>query len=223
MDSKSIDRLDHRQLGARLRDARKARAMTQAEVSEKLGILRTTLVAIEQGARRVKPAELIEMAKMYGRSVGEFVSQRPHKEPFAPQFRLPPGCQDVSESQLSDAALALESLARDYVELEEVNGVTARPPCSPTYALHVPGATPDQRGEEVAAEERARLGLGDGPIGDPRSLLEQAVGLRVFYIDLPSKIGGLFACNDELGACVAVNRKHPPARTGRWPTNMDIS
>jgi len=28
-------------------------------------------------------------------------------------------------------------------------------------------------------------------------------------------VGGLFACNDELGACIAINRKHPPTR-GNW-------
>ncbi len=79
----------------------------------------------------------------------------------------------------------------------------------------MPGATPEQRGEEVAAEERTRLGLGDGPVADLRALLEEAVGVRVFYFPLPPKVGGLFACNDELGACIVINRNHPPAR-GTW-------
>jgi len=83
------------------------------------------------------------------------------------------------------------------------------------YALEVPATTPEQRGEEVAAEERTRLGLGDGPVADLRALLEEAVGVRVFYLNLPSKVGGLFACNDELGACIAINRNHPPTR-GNW-------
>ena len=54
-------------------------------------------------------------------------------------------------------------------------------------------------------------GIGGGRL---RSLLEEAVGVRVFYLDLPPKVGGLFACNDELGACIAINRKHPPTRRG---------
>jgi Zn-dependent peptidase ImmA (M78 family) len=45
--------------------------------------------------------------------------------------------------------------------------------------------------------------------------LEEAVGVRVFYLNLPAKVGGLFACNDELGACIAINRNHPPTR-GNW-------
>ena len=215
MDSAIINSLDHRQLGGRLKDARKARGLTQEVVATKLDILRTTLVAIEKGERRVTPWELIEMAKMYGRPVSEFVSQRSNKEPFVPQFRLPPGQQNVTESEMVAAVMDLESLARDYVELEEMNGTVMRPNFPPTCAIDVPGVTPDQRGEEVAAEERTRLGLGDGPVADLRSMLEETVGVRVFYLDLPSKVGGLFACNDELGACIAINRNHPPTR-GNW-------
>lgn len=215
MDSDLLNNLDPRQLGERLKDSRKARGLTQEAVATKLGILRTTLVAMEKGDRRVTPGELIQMAKMFGRPVSEFVSKRMNKEPFVPQFRLPPGQQNVTESELTTAVMELESLAQDFVELEAINAAVMRPTFPPTYALTVPGATPEQRGEEVAAEERTRLGLGDGPVSDLRTLLEEAVGIRVFYLDLPPKVGGLFACNDELGACIAVNRKHPPTR-GSW-------
>lgn len=215
MDSELLNNLDHRQLGERLKDARKARGLTQEAVATKLGILRTTLVAIEKGERKVAPGELIEMAKMFGRPVSEFVSKRTNKEPFVPQFRLPAGQQNVTETEVVSAAMELESLARDYLELEEINAAVMRPTFPPTYVLDVPGATPEQRGEEVAAEERTRLGLGDGPIADLRALLEEAVGVRVFYLNLPPKVGGLFACNDELGACIAINRSHPPTR-GNW-------
>ena len=215
MDSEVLKQLDPRQLGERLKDARKARGLTQEAVATKLGILRTTIVAIEKGDRRVTPGELVEMAKMYGRPVSEFVSKRENKEPFLPQFRLPPGQQNVTETELMAVAMELESLARDYVELEEINEMVMRPFFPPVYALEVPGVTPEQRGEEVAAEERTRLGLGDGPIADLRALLETAVGVRIFYLNLPPKVGGLFACNDELGACIAINRNHPPAR-GNW-------
>ena len=56
MDSEILSKLDHRQLGERLKDARKARDLTQEAVANKLGILRTTLVAIEKGERRVTRA-----------------------------------------------------------------------------------------------------------------------------------------------------------------------
>ncbi|MFO1500199.1 MAG: ImmA/IrrE family metallo-endopeptidase [Verrucomicrobiota bacterium] len=215
MPSNVIDSIDQRQLGERLKESRKASGLTQEKVAQDLDILRTTLVAIEKGERRVTPGELIKLAKLYCRSVGEFVSKRVNKEPFVPQFRLPPGQHTVNEAELVSAAMELENLARDYVELEEMNETVMRPSFPPLSAIDVPGATPEQRGEEVATDERTRLGLGDGPVTDLRSLLEEAVGVRVFYLELPSKIGGLFACNDELGACIAINRNHPPSR-GNW-------
>ena len=215
MDSEVLKKLDPRALGDRLKEARRARGLTQEAVAKQLGILRTTLVAIEKGARRILPAELIELAKMYGRPISEFLAQRANKQPFVPQFRLPPNQTSVTEAELVTVAVELEALARDYVELEELCGPVMRPNYPPPYALDVPGVTPEQRGEEVAAEERTRLGLGDGPITDLRTLLEEAAGLRVFYIDLPSRVGGIFACNDDLGACIAINRKHPPTR-GNW-------
>lgn len=215
MDSEALKGLNPRVLGERLKAARKARGLTQDAVAKQLGILRTTLVAIEKGERRVSPAELIDLAGMFGRPVSEFLSQRDNKQPFVPQFRLPPNQTGVTETELISAAVELEALARDYVELEELCGPVTRPNYPQPYSLEIPGVTPEQRGEEVAAEERTRLGLGDGPIADLRALVEEAVGLRVFYLDLPSRVGGMFACNDDLGACVAINRKHPSAR-GNW-------
>lgn len=212
MDGDTLNTLDARQLGERLKEARRASGLTQEAVAARLDILRTTLVAIEKGDRRVTPGELIKLANIFGRPVSEFVSRRVNKEAFVPQFRLPTGMESVTESELFSAVVNLESLARDYVELEEMHGTVMRPRFPPPYEMDVPGVTPEQRGEEVAAEERTRLGIGDGPISNLRSLLEEAVGVRVFYYKLPSKVGGLFACNDELGGCIAINLLHPPAR-----------
>src|SRR5205823_12839966 len=66
--------------------------------------------------------------------------------------------------------------------------------------------------EQVAAAERNRLGLGDGPVTNLRDLLETDVGLRIFFFGLPSRISGLFIFTEELGGCIAIQRKHPPGR-----------
>lgn len=123
-----------------MKDGWKARGLTQEAVATKLDILRTTLVAIEKGERRVTPGELIEMAKMFGRPVSEFVSLRKNKEPFVPQFRLPPGQQNVTETEVVAARrMELESLARDYVELEEMNAAVMRPTCADVCARRAGG------------------------------------------------------------------------------------
>jgi len=52
------------QLGERLADARKRARLTQAEVAERLGVARTTLVAIEKGERRPSDAELVRLGEI---------------------------------------------------------------------------------------------------------------------------------------------------------------
>ena len=71
---------------------------------------------------------------------------------------------------------------------------------------------PEAAAEDVASAERNRLGLGDGPIVNLRELLENDVGLRIFYLDLPSNVAAMFAYTEQLGGCIAVNRKHPEDR-----------
>ena len=76
MDGDTINTLDARQLGERLKEARRASGLTQEAVASRLDILRTTLVAIEKGDRRVTPGELIKLASIFGKPVSEFVSRR---------------------------------------------------------------------------------------------------------------------------------------------------
>jgi Zn-dependent peptidase ImmA (M78 family) len=83
----------------------------------------------------------------------------------------------------------------------------------PEYS--VVGLQPEEAAEDFASAERNRLGLGDAPIINLRELLENDVGLRVFYLRLPSRIAGMFTYSDELGGCIAINSAHPEERR-RW-------
>jgi Zn-dependent peptidase ImmA (M78 family)/DNA-binding XRE family transcriptional regulator len=210
MESNILENIDPRVLGGRLQDARKARGITQQTVADEMEIARTTLVAIEKGERRLSPHELIRLASLYGRSVSEFVSRSIVTEGFVPQFRHS-WREDLNEDVgLEKTAAELQHLAEDYVELERLCGlsITQNPP--PIYKFV--GASPEQSAEEIAAAERNRLGIGDGPISNLRERLENDVGLRVFYFAMPSKVSGLFAYNDVLGGCIGINSNHPRDR-----------
>jgi len=61
-DPETLDAGDE-PLPARLRAAREASGLTQAQVAAELGVSRPLLIAIERGAREVSPAELIKLAK----------------------------------------------------------------------------------------------------------------------------------------------------------------
>ena len=60
---------EHRVMGARLRDARRAIGLTQAEVAASLGISRPTLAAVEKGTRKITGLELRRLARLYQRDV----------------------------------------------------------------------------------------------------------------------------------------------------------
>ena len=79
----------------------------------------------------------------------------------------------------------------------------------------VDGLPIEQAAEGVAVEERNRLGLGDGPIPELRAILEQDVGLRIFYLALPRKFSEMYIHTETLGGCMAVSARHPAERR-RW-------
>jgi len=70
----------------------------------------------------------------------------------------------------------------------------------------------NQQAEEAALEFRYEFGLGLAPIEDMVSLLEIEVGIRVFVRPIDSKIAGLYAFDESVGACILLNAKHPRER-----------
>lgn len=203
--------IDPRVLGSRLQEARRARGLTQEAVAERLSIARTTLVAIEKGERRVTAHEIRQLADLYGRKVGDFVGHRIITEDLVPQFRTT--IRDDGDGPLHRVTEQLQRLAERYVELEEMWAAPLARNYPPVNELT--GTPPELAGEELATAERNRLGLGDGPVGNLRDRLETDIGLRIFYIDMPAKVAGLFAYNDTLGGCIAINAHHPHGRQ-RW-------
>ena len=215
MQQHVMETIDPRALGRRLQEARKARGFTQQEVAESLAAARTTITALEKGERRPRPDELIHMARLYGRSVGDFVGPKEPVADFAVQFRTAVGTAASLDAQqeLGQAIQEFQSLCEDYRYLENLTGASLRRNYPSQYSIE--GIAPEHAAEDVASSERNRLGLGDGPVLRLRETLESDVGMRVFAIELPSRVAGIFSYTEELGGCIAVNARHPEDRR-RW-------
>jgi transcriptional regulator with XRE-family HTH domain len=69
------DEEERRQLGDRLREARKYLGLKQEEVATYLKIPRTALTDIENGQRRVEAIELTRLAKLYRQPVAFFTGE----------------------------------------------------------------------------------------------------------------------------------------------------
>ena len=215
MRQHAIESIDPRSLGRRLQDARKTRGLTQREVAEHLAVARTTVAALERGDRRPRPGELMRMARLYARPLGCFVGAREPAGDLAGQFRAAvtgAGSPD-DQRELGQAVRRFQGLCEDYLHLEGLAGASL----ARSYpAQHGIEGTPSRdAAEDVASSEHNRLGLGDGPVLRLRDVLESDVGIRIFSIELPSRVTGMFAYTEELGGCIAVNALHPEERR-RW-------
>lgn len=199
--------ISQQELGHRLRIAREAARVTQAEAAEAINVARTTLVAMEQGQRRVRIDELQKLALLYMVSVNALLRQEAVHVDLAPQFRKLITTEDDASRAASQL---LTDLASAEVELENLLGIRwprNYPPERPLVSRDV-----RRQAEHDAIEFRQRLGLGLAPISDLITLLELDLGVRVFVRRLHARISGLFAYDEKLGACILLNANHPRER-----------
>ena len=202
-----LDELDPMDVGERLRIARENVGINQANAATAIDIARTTLIAIEKGQRRVRMAELQQLAKLYKTSVNALLRREAIQVDLAPRFRKLSGSSDTA----ADAASRLMAeLAKAEVELENLLGfkrIQNYPPERPILRGDV-----RVQAEQDALELRQRLGLGISPVPDIVTLLELELGVRVYVRRFDGKISGLFAYDEALGPCILLNANHPRER-----------
>ena len=203
----ALDSIDAVDVGARLRGAREAAGLTQTDAAADLRVARTTLVAMEQGRRRVRTDEIQHLARLYGTSVNAVLRREAVHVDLVPRFRKLPTANDEAAER---AARLLTDLVRAEVELENLLGVTRTRNYPPARPL-LPGDVRLQA-ENDATELRQWLGLGLAPVREVMSLLELDIGVRLYVRPLDSHVSGLFAYDDGVGACILLNAKHPRER-----------
>jgi Zn-dependent peptidase ImmA (M78 family)/transcriptional regulator with XRE-family HTH domain len=196
------------QLPARLRAAREACGLTQADVAQQLGVTPAAISYLESGARRVASVQLAKLARLYGRDIADFLA-----EEFEPStalralFRTQLG-QEARPELIQAGARCLE-LARAEFWLEARLGIARPARLGPSAAAPQPASETVLQsvlqGESMASAERQRLGLGTNPLGDFVELLE-GQGVRTALLDLPPGVDGLTLTPPQLGAFLVVNR-----------------
>jgi Zn-dependent peptidase ImmA (M78 family)/transcriptional regulator with XRE-family HTH domain len=211
-------------VGQRIAKAREFLGLTQAVVAEKLGLARTTQVAIEQGRRPVSVAELYRYAEVLSRPLDYFLGLGVWgKADFRPHFRLmaeridsamtgpprrpgrPRGPAEPSPEKL--LLMNFEALCRNYLELEEVNGLprTAMPELPVPRLFSVPEA------EQLAATVRAHLDIGpDAPIRDLRVRLEDSFAIRVYVLSQRGRLSATAFHHSAIGGSVMLSERSVP-------------
>ncbi|MDF1600936.1 XRE family transcriptional regulator [Mesorhizobium sp. YIM 152430] len=201
------ERLSDVEIGERLRIAREGRKVTQAAAAVLIGAARTTIVAIEQGKRRIQMEELQKLAAAYGTSANAILRRAAVHLDLVPRFRR---LHEDGDDAVEQATRLLNDLVQAEVELEDALGVVRERRYPPERPI-LPGELYTQA-EQHAQELRDWLGLGPGPVLDIVSILDLQLGVRVYVRRLPGKIAGLFAYDESAGACILLNGSHPHER-----------
>lgn len=202
-----LDTMPPTEVGERLREARDRVKLKQADAAEFVGLSRTTLIAIEQGQRRVRIDELRKLASLYKMSINELMRHEAIHADLTPKFRK---LFQREDDAVERAVKQLDDLARAEAELEQLLGVLSLRNYPPERPI-LPGDVRAQA-EQDALELRQRLGLGLSPISDIVTLLELELGVRVYIRRIDGGISGLFAYDEALGACILLNGNHPRDR-----------
>ncbi len=196
-------------IGQRLAEARKARSITQEIAAEHIGVSRPTFIALEKGERAARPAEIMKLAALYGQPVSHFVRTAEPVTDFQPHFRAAmEKVKPADVAQLRAAIGEFKVFVENYLDLER----RMKAPMRINYPLPVElnaKVNVTELAEDVANRERQRLGLGDQPIPDIRTVLESDVGVRIFFGRLPRMFAGMYIFVDGLGGCMLINSVHP--------------
>lgn len=193
------------ELANRIKAARENSGLTQQQVAEAIGVPRTAVVQIEAGKRAVNSLELERLARLFGRGIGELVSEAPFAEdPVAVLLRAAPGV--ANEERLASDLRKFANLAREATQLEELLGIQTTRATPPRYEVRAPSARWEavRQGKTLAVEERKRLGLGDSPIWEIAEIV-RSQGVRATEAMMPGDISGLFFHRPDTGAVIVVN------------------
>lgn len=191
-------------LSIRLKTARSNANLTQEAAASRIGMSRTTLIAIEKGTRPVRPDELIELASLYDVSVGKLLKTQSVHVDLSVKFRR---VEDEGESpETIQCIQLLNRLATGARELEQAMGANLKIDYPPPIRIAQSGYL--QQAEDVAAAFRQRIGMPTGKVGDLFSTLELDMGVRIFARALPGSISGLYAFDVNVGACILINANH---------------
>ncbi|MGA3072197.1 MAG: XRE family transcriptional regulator [Bryobacteraceae bacterium] len=202
--------IDQAELGRRLKEARESCGLTQDDTAREMGVSRATIAQIELGNRSVSGLELVKLSYLYARDIRVFLAPNFSADGLtAVLLRVEDGASDGVKAALRDC-IALGHQLRDLETLLGISRSTGSVAAYPSVSL---GSKWDaiQSGTQTALEERRRLGLGSGPLGDLPALLE-AQGIRTGLVAMPSGVSGLMLSDPTVGLFVVVNRDHPAVR-----------
>lgn len=187
--------LNSAELGLRVAQARQRAGLTQAELSQAIGVNRSVLAKMESGSRRLTALELSQVAEALGERIEWFVEDAPpaivsHRnatDPGEPSPRI--------DAEVERRARAVEFIARNDVEFRDK---VRRTPEFPLPKVK-------EEADELAREAREMIGVGQNdPLHDLGAKVIRA-GLLPFIVNLGTDAADAASVLLDAGAVAVVN------------------
>ncbi|MGB9764452.1 MAG: helix-turn-helix domain-containing protein [Candidatus Saccharicenans sp.] len=174
---------------ARLKKLREEMGLTQEDLGAAVGLSSEYISLLEAGKRTPSIIALNRISKFFQKNVSYFLETR--ENPFDILKR-----DERIEPETREFLNNFKKLSEEYLKLERITGRIAQ--LAPLYQANL---SP----QNMAEEERRRLGLGNEPIKDIFSLVE-VNGCRLIRMKLPetSRVAGLFVYLEEKNAALAL-------------------
>ena len=104
MDSQH-DRYVHlyKEIGRRIREARKAKNVTQSELAEAIGLTRTSVTNIEKGRQKLLVHSLFEIAAALKVSLGHLIEESMRDETTKLEIQIPSTVSDKDRALIESA------------------------------------------------------------------------------------------------------------------------
>jgi transcriptional regulator with XRE-family HTH domain len=185
------------EIGTQLRNIRRSRRKTQAEVADHLNLSRSTVVQMESGNRRVTAEDVERLATLYQCSPSVLLSGQQDDETdrdrdaLADLVQAFPSIRDDHER--FEEIRRVVAIARTLTDLERRLGLDSYSLGPHAYDVGMPSIAWEamEQGFQAAGEERLRLNLGDAPIRDlDHTLVVKRI--RMTKIELQKDVSSIF-------------------------------
>jgi transcriptional regulator with XRE-family HTH domain/Zn-dependent peptidase ImmA (M78 family) len=198
------------EIGERVREARAAARLTQAELSDQMGLDRTALAKIEAGSRQVSALELFRLSDVLGLPIAHFVLRPPEAIVSRRTPLLDEPDIAARSGYLLDADLAAHARDAQWLVDEGLLVIDS--------ALRISGsAGTAEQGRALARRARAALDEPIAPLGGLAGVCE-AFGLYVLPVDRDAE--GASVSLGRYGVAVIGAKREPGRR--RWTAAHEL-
>lgn len=197
-------------LGSRLKWAREAAGLTQRSLSEATAIGVSTISEFENDTRGPSALQMVQLAEALHRSTDFF------HQPGEPSDEVVLWRERPTNSPPERIQVKLIELAEQFHRLEQICGNPEPPQLE--FAAGLADSFSSLQAETLAHGFRNKFALGERPGSILLRVLEDVIGVKVFFLDFEPT--GTAACtlSEKFGAAVLLN-----GRNVSWRRNFDLA